>query len=121
MCYTYLMRTPKESSTDIQQWFQGQAAALWPVALGSLSLRRSPCIRENCEACLKGEKHASHFLYVRLKGRRSAIYIPDELVPDVQRSLDNGRELQELLCQTAIRYANALKHERTAKLQKVKE
>jgi len=54
-----------------------------------------------------------------MKGRRFTIYIPDELVPDMQRSLDNGRELQELLCQTAIRYAKALKHERTAKSQKV--
>lgn len=121
MCYTYSMRTPRESATDIQQWFQSQAATLWPAALGSLSLRRSPCIREHCEACLKGEKHASHFLYVRLKGRRLAIYIPDDLVAEVQRSLDNGRELQELLCQTAVRYAKALKHERTAKLQKVRE
>jgi len=115
------MQTPKQSAKEVQQWFQDQAANLWPAALGSLSLRRSPCVRERCEACLKGERHASHFLYVRMKGRRFAIYIPDELVPDVQRSLDNGRELQELLCQTAIRYAKALKHERTAKIQKVKK
>ena len=115
------MRTPKDSATEIQQWFQNQTVNLWPAALGSLSLRRSPCIREHCEACLKGEKHSSHFLYVRLKGQRVAIYIPDDLVPDVQRSLDNGRELQELLCQTAVRYAKALKHERTAKSQKVKK
>lgn len=115
------MRTPRESATEIQQWFQDQTASLWPAALGSLSLRRSPCIREHCEACLRGEKHPSHFLYVWLKGRRLAIYIPEDLVPDVQRSLDNGRELQELLCQTAVRYAKALKHERTAKMQKVKK
>jgi len=115
------MRTPKESAIEIQQWFQNQTANLWPAGLGSLSLRRSPCIREHCEACLRGEKHPSHFLYVRMKGRRLAIYIPDDLVPDVQRSLDNGRELQELLCQTAVRYAKVLKHERTAKIQKVKK
>lgn len=115
------MRNQKESATEVQQWFQDQAASLWPAALGSISLRRSPCVRERCEACLKGEKHPSHVLYVRTKGRRFAIYIPDELVPEVQRSLDNGRELQELLCQTAIRYAQALKHERTAKIQKVKK
>lgn len=115
------MPTTRESSADVEQWFQDHAANLWPAALGSLSLRRSPCIREHCEACLKGEKHPSHVLYVRMKGRRSAIYIPDELVPDVQRSLDNGRELQDLLYQTAMRYAKALKHERTAKIQKVKK
>lgn len=115
------MPSKKESAADVEQWFKNNAATLWPAALGSLSLRRSPCIREHCEACLKGEKHSSHFLYVRMKGRRFTIYIPDELVPHMQRSLDNGRELQELLCQTAIRYAKALKHERTAKIQEAKK
>jgi hypothetical protein len=115
------MPTKKESAADVEQWFRDHAENLWPAALGSLSLRRSPCIREHCEACLKGEKHLSHVLYVRMKGRRFTIYIPDELVPDVQRSLDNGRELQELLYQTAMRYTKALKHDRTAKTQKVKK
>jgi hypothetical protein len=78
-------------------------------------------VRDNCQACLNGERHPSHVLYGRRKGRRFAIYIPDELVPDVQRSLDNGRELQDLLYQAAMRYAKALKHERTARKQKVKK
>jgi hypothetical protein len=115
------MPPKSESAADVEQWFREQTANLWPAALGSLGFRRSPCIREHCEACLKGEKHPSYVLYVRTKGRRFTIYIPDELVPDVQRSLDNGRELQELLSQTAMRYAKALKQERTAKMQKVKK
>jgi hypothetical protein len=114
-----VMPTKRESAADVEQWFRNQAANLWPAALGSLGFRRSPCIREHCEACLKGEKHPSHVLYVRINGRRFTIYVPDELVPEVQRSLDNGRELQELLHLAAVRYAKALKHERTAKMQKV--
>ena len=114
----YDMPTKKESTIDVEQWFRDQAASLWPAALGSLSFRRNPCIRKHCEACLKGDKHPSHVLYGRMKGRRFSIYIPDELVPAVQRSLDNGRELQELLYQTAMRYTKALKHDRTAKTQK---
>ena len=43
---------------------------------------------------------------------RFAIYIPDELVPVVQLSLDNGRVLQELLHQSALRYTKALKHQK---------
>ena len=115
------MPSKKESAADVERWFNHNAASLWPAALGSLSLRRSTCIREQCEACLKGEKHASHFLYVRTEGRRFTIYIPDELVPRMRRSLDNGRQLQELLCQAAIRYAKALKHERTAKIEEAKK
>jgi hypothetical protein len=104
------MPNKTESAADVEQWFRNQAADLWPAALGSLCLRRSPCVRDRCQA-----------LYCRIKGRRYTVYIPDELVPDMQRSLDNGRKLQELLHQAAMRYAKALKHDRTAKTQKVKK
>ncbi|HSE86700.1 MAG TPA: hypothetical protein VLJ79_10795 [Candidatus Binatia bacterium] len=110
-----------ESLADVEQWFRKQAALLWPAALGSLSLRRSPCVREHCAACRSGEQHASHVLYGRIKGRRFAIYIPGELVPEVQLSLDNGRVLQELLYQSALRYTKALKHQKASTLQKVKK
>jgi hypothetical protein len=102
-----------ESSSDVVRWLQSEAAELWPALLGSLSFRRSPCVRENCRACMSGEQHPSHVLYGRLKGRRVAVYVPEELVPEVQRSLDNGRALQELLQQAAPRYIKALKRERT--------
>lgn len=102
-----------ESPTDVEQWFRHQAAALWPAALGSLSLRRSRCVRESCEACARGDQHRSYVLYCRLKGRRVGVYIPDDLVPEIQRSLDNGRALQELLYEAGRRYTNAVKHQRT--------
>jgi hypothetical protein len=108
-----------ETLTDVEQWFEKQAAGLWPAFLGSLSLRRSPCVREHCAACGSGEQHPSHVLYVRIKGRRFAIYIPEPLVPEIRLSLDNGRVLQELLYQTAIRYTKALKHQRARKVQKI--
>jgi hypothetical protein len=115
------MPNPKEFPTDVSQWFKEQAASLWPAALGSLSLRRTRCIRENCQACLKGEQHASHVLSGRIKGRRFSLYVPTELVPEVERCLDNGRKLQDLLYQSAFRYARSLKHERNLRIQKVKK
>ena len=102
-----------ESSSDVVRWLQGEAAGLWPALLGSLSFRRSPCVRENCPACMSGEQHPSYVLYGRLKGRRVAVYVPEELVPEVRCGLDNGRALQELLQQAAPRYVKALKRERT--------
>src|SRR5260370_37620258 len=104
--------TRSESPPDVWRCFQNQAESLGPAVLGSLSLRRSPCGRENCPACLSGEQHASYVLYGRLKGRRFAVYVPEELVPEVRRCLDNGRALQELLYQAAPRYVKALKRER---------
>lgn len=72
-------------------------------------------MRDNCEACARGDQHASHVLYCRIKGRRIGIYIPDDLVPEIRRALDNGRALQDLLYQAGRRYTNAVKHQRAAK------
>jgi len=77
-----------------------------------LSLRRAPCIRANCEACLSGEQHASWVLYGRAKGRRFSLYIPEDLVPEVQRCLEKGRALLELLFEAGPRYVKALKGEK---------
>ena len=113
--------THSESLSDVMRWLQSQTAGLWPAVLGSLSLRRSPCIRQNCPACLSGEQHPSYVLYGRLKGRRFAVYVPEELVPEVRRCLDNGRALQELLHQAAPRYVKALKRERDQAAKKAEE
>ena len=104
-----------ESPSDVERWFRAQSAGLWPAALGSLSLRRSRCVRKHCEACARGDQHPSYILYCRIKGRRVGIYIPDELVPEIQQSLDNGRALQELLYHAGCRYTKAVKHQRAAK------
>src|SRR3981081_839821 len=101
-----------ESPSDVARWLQSASADLWPAGLGSLSLRRSRCIRENCPACQSGAQHQSYVLYGRANGRRVAVYVPEELVPEVKGSLDNGRALQDLLHQAAPRYIKALKRER---------
>lgn len=101
-----------ETPSDVVRWLADQTAGAWPALLGSLSLRRSPCIRENCPACQSGEQHPSWVLYGRLKGKRVSIYVPEDLVPEVRRCLDNGRAVQELLHEAAPRYIKALKRER---------
>jgi uncharacterized protein DUF6788 len=111
----HMKRVDSELPSDVVRWLQSESAAFWPAILGSLSLRRSRCIRENCAACLSGEQHHSYVLYGRAKGRRIAVYVPEELVAEVQRSVDNGRALQDLLHQAAPRYIKALKRERTGR------
>jgi len=101
-----------ESPSDIERWVEDRLADVGPAILGSLSLRRSPCIRENCRACLSGEKHPSYVLFGSAKGRRFSVYVPEDLVPQVQRCLENGRAVQELLYEAAPRYVKALKYER---------
>ena len=101
-----------ESPSDVARWLGSELKNLWPALLGSLSLRRSRCIRNNCRACQSGKQHSSYVLYGRVRERR--ISIPEELVPELQGALDNGRVVQELLFEAGERYAKALKRQRSA-------
>src|SRR4029077_15166945 len=109
---THIGMSQSESLSDVARWLEDHTARIGPAILGSLSLRRSPRIRENCQACLSGEQHPSYVLYGRLRGRRFSVYVPEDLVPEVRRCLDNGRALQDLLYEAAARYIKALKRER---------
>jgi hypothetical protein len=109
------MAAKRESAKDVERWLRAAAAQLSPAALGSLSLRRSSCIREHCAACDSGKQHPSYVLTGKSRGRRFCLYVPEELVPQVRRMLENGRALQELLQQAAPRYVKALKQERTSR------
>jgi Family of unknown function (DUF6788) len=110
--HVVMSKVNSESLSDVAHWLRSESANLWPALLGSLSLRRTKCIRENCAACQSGKQHQSYVLYSKAHGRRVAVYVPEELVPDVQRTLDNGRALQDLLHKATPRYINALKRER---------
>jgi hypothetical protein len=107
-----MIRAKIEMPADVLRWMQNEAAELRPAILGSLSFRRSPCVHENCTACLSGEQHPSHVLYGRHNGRRFAVYVPEDLVPEVRRAVENGRALRELLVQAGPRYVRALKQAR---------
>lgn len=100
----------RDQSKNLRRWFFEAAQQLWPVVTGSLSLRKSPCIRENCNVCASGKRHSSYALYGRHEGRRFSIYVPAELVPDVRAAIRNGRQLQELINEAGVRYVTALKN-----------
>ena len=102
----------KETPEQVIQWFQAAVLNLTPAVAGSLSLRKSPCIRKNCPACASGEGHSSYALYGRLRGKRFSIYVPNDLVPEISEAIANGQRLQELLCEASIRYTQALKGKR---------
>lgn len=118
MWHIYGVTHDADPLAELKAWFTAQLEALWPVALGSLSLRRSPCIRKHCSACETGEKHVSYVLYVRSGGTRSGVYVPDELVPQIRAAVANGRKLQALLADTGVRTLKALKNARSARASK---
>ena len=108
---------PKDEETpqDVERWFASAIARLWPLADGSLSLRRCPCVRDNCQACARGEGHPSYVLYARRNGRRVSIYVPDDLAPKIEGALANGRRMQELIDEAGVRYVDAVKRQRRAR------
>lgn len=100
---------PTASPEDVRRWLEEHLETLWPMALGSLSLRKSPCMRPHCPACASGEQHRSYVLYGRIEGRRFSLYVPRDLVPRVEQALANGRRLQALLQEAGWRWVRALK------------
>jgi len=102
----------KETPDDVKRWFQEAARDLWPVATGSLSFRKSPCIRPHCSLCESGQGHSSYALYGKKGKRRFSIYVPEELAAEVERAIQNGRGFQKLIAEAGRRYALALKEER---------
>jgi hypothetical protein len=104
-----------ETPEQVKEWLQTALRKIWPLAEGSLSLRKGSCIRKNCKACESGIGHPSYALYGRHAGKRFSIYVPGELAPEVAKALENGRRLQELMNEAGIRYLHALKRRATVK------
>jgi len=107
-----------ETTKQVRLWFQKEVRNLWPLAIGSLSLRKSPCIRKRCQLCESGQGHSSYALYGRKLNRRFSIYVPDELAEELERAIQNGRDLQQLMTEAGRRYTLALKNERNSRNRK---
>jgi len=104
----------RETPEEVRKWFIAEAAELWPVSLGSVSLRKNKCIRKNCYACANGEGHPTYALHFRDEdGVQHGIYIPDDLSAEMERAVLNGRRLKALLLEAGQRYLKARKAERS--------
>jgi hypothetical protein len=44
--------------------------------------------------------------------------VPDELAPEVQKAIENGRQLQDLMKEAGLRYVKARKQERGLRKKK---
>lgn len=94
--YTYTMKH-KTHSLMSKKRFLKQVEALWPALKGSLAQVRKPCIRPTCPACASGKKHPAFLLSFTQNGRRRCRYVPAALVAQMQKAIENGRRLEELL------------------------
>ena len=94
-----ILPTVKQKIIDsaVQQRFRNKLLACWPALKGSLAEVYKPCIRPNCAACARGDKHPNYLLTFTEKGRRRCLYVPKPVVPLLKRALENGRQIEQLL------------------------
>src|SRR2546426_9697399 len=108
------MTDPTTHHSKLRQRFLHQLEKLWPAIKGSLAEVRKPCIRPNCPACAKGDKHPAFILSFTDQGRRRCMYVPAELVPQLRRALRNGKALEALLYQLGPELLRQYRKERDA-------
>jgi hypothetical protein len=91
------VKPKKTIFSPLQQRFLDKLLPLWPALKGSLALVHKPCIRPNCPACARGDKHPNYLLAFTQNGRRRCLYVPLAMVPVLERALQNGRRIEQLL------------------------
>lgn len=96
MIYTH-PEDDKMAEGDWKEHFLTKVSALWPVAKGSLAYVRKPCVRPNCQACARGDKHPSWIFSFYDRGKQRCLYVPQRLVPTLQQAIANGRKVEQLL------------------------
>jgi hypothetical protein len=74
-----------------------RVAATGPLLAGSLGLVTRACGTPSCRCHHGGPKHAAYQLTFKDSGRSRSVYVPKELVPEVQQGLDAQRQLNQLL------------------------
>lgn len=90
-------KKPHQEKDGARDAFLAKMADLWPVAKGSLTQTRSPCIRKNCKACASGRKHPKLLFTFREDGRLRGMYVRPSHAQRVRRAIENGRELERLM------------------------
>ncbi len=94
MYNTYYMDASALLPDDWAQLLE-ELPRLWPLAKGSLTEVRKPCIRPNCPDCARGAKHPAFFFSFTENGKRRCRYVPRELAPVLRQALRNGRRLEK--------------------------
>ena len=74
----------------------GELASAGPVLQGSLAEIGVTCGNPGCR-CARGEKHRSHILTRKVRGKTKTLYVPVDLVEDARRWVEEHRRVKKLL------------------------
>ena len=72
-----------------------------PFIASTLSEIRTKCGKPNCH-CVSGEKHLSHLLTRRERGKTKTTYVPVELVEEVKKWSEEYHRLKELVNEITV-------------------
>jgi hypothetical protein len=106
--------TAHQADEQTKKAFLAEAAALWPVAKGSLTQTRSPCTRKNCKACASGRKHPKLLFTFREEGKLRGLYVRPAHAERLRRAIANGRKLERMITAAGCDLVLALREETKA-------
>jgi len=67
-----------------------------PFVAASLVAFRRKCGRPGCH-CQSGEGHLAHHLTFKVKGKTRSVYVPQDLLPEVQQWVREHKRLRPLM------------------------
>jgi hypothetical protein len=117
------MEKKKVEKEDGKARFLAEVSELWPVARGSLSYVRKPCVHPNCAACARGDKHPSWIFSIYQEGKQRCLYVPEDLVATLRQAIANGRKVEQLLvkCGASLVYEHRRRRRRKKRSSKKEE
>ena len=104
--------TRTETPEQVNCGFREQSGIFWPVAVVRSHCERARASETVASFAYRDKEHFSYALYGRSGKARFSIYVPDELAEDVEKPIQNGRDLQKLMTEAGRGYTLALKNER---------
>ena len=94
---TRMKRKSMPQTPGQQEAFLDEVAGLWPLAKGSVSEVRKPCVRKGCKACAEGRGHPAAIYTYREGGKLRCMHVRPEFVPELKQAIENGRALEAAL------------------------
>jgi hypothetical protein len=93
------MRVPNHP-TQIRRMLQArlkQLAPTGPLLAASLSLVHKRCGQPSCRCHHQGPLHSAHHLTLKVDGKTRTVYVPQDLLPEVQAWVQEYHRLKSLM------------------------
>lgn len=90
---------PRRPAAHLEQMIQSrvrQLQARSPLVAASLVQISRHCGRKGCH-CQTGEKHVGHYLTFKVAGKTKTVYVPQDLVGEVETWVQEHKRLRKLV------------------------